>query len=234
MHYYVFITTNLINEKQYIGDHSTNNLNDNYLGSRKAALIPAFKKYGKENFKREILEFFSTKQEAFNAQEKYIIQYNTLSPNGYNISPKGGHGCKDCWGEESKQKSSKSMKGKNTKKHTPEHNKKMSESMKGKNTRKHTIEENQKVSRTLTGRKQSQETINKRIKSLRGKKRSEQSRKNISLGCIGRIVSTETRQKISNTLSGKKVICPFCNKEGGISIMHRYHFDNCKNKNKND
>ena len=27
----------------------------------------------------------------------------------------------------------------------------------------------------------------------------------------------------------KKVICPYCNKEGGIAAMHRWHFDNCKN-----
>jgi hypothetical protein len=27
-----------------------------------------------------------------------------------------------------------------------------------------------------------------------------------------------------------KVICPYCNKEGGRNQMKRYHFDNCKNK----
>jgi len=74
---YVYLTTNLINEKQYVGDHSTNDIEkDYYIGSGKV-LKNAIKKYKKENFKKEILEFFPTKQEAFDAQEKYIIQYNT-------------------------------------------------------------------------------------------------------------------------------------------------------------
>jgi hypothetical protein len=87
--YFVYLTTNLINGKQYVGDHSTHNLNDNYLGSGKI-IKDAIKKYGIQNFKKEILEQFNTKQEAFNSQEKYIIQYDTLVPNGYNLSPKGG------------------------------------------------------------------------------------------------------------------------------------------------
>jgi len=33
MKHYTYITTNLINGKQYVGDHSTDNLNDEYLGS---------------------------------------------------------------------------------------------------------------------------------------------------------------------------------------------------------
>ena len=104
---FVFITTNLLNGKQYVGDHSTNDLNcyktKNYLGSGRPHFERAKKKYGKENFKREILEIFETKKEAFDAQEKYIKQFNTLTPNGYNISPKGGHNVKDCWGDESKK-----------------------------------------------------------------------------------------------------------------------------------
>jgi len=104
--YYVYITTNLLNGKQYIGDRSCtcNPEKDTYIGSGRPAFYNAKIKYGKENFKKEILEFFDTKEDAFNAQEKYIKKYNTLIPNGYNISPKGGHGVKDCWSEESKQK----------------------------------------------------------------------------------------------------------------------------------
>ena len=40
---------------------------------------------GLRNDERE----FKTKQEAFDAQEKYIKKYDTLIPNGYNLSPKG-------------------------------------------------------------------------------------------------------------------------------------------------
>lgn len=106
----VYLTTNLITGKQYIGDHSTNNLNDGYLGSGDC-LISSIKKHGRKNFKREILENFEIKQKAFNAQEKYIIQYNTLVPAGYNISPKGGHNVKDCISEETKRKIGNKNKG---------------------------------------------------------------------------------------------------------------------------
>ena len=101
---FVFVTTNLINGKQYIGDHATNRLNDKYLGSGRPYFKSALKKYNKENFERKILEFFPTKQQAFDAQEKWIIEYNTLIPNGYNLSPKGGHNVSGCWNIESKKK----------------------------------------------------------------------------------------------------------------------------------
>ncbi len=87
---FLYITTNLINGKQYVGEHSTDNLSDNYLGSGKY-LKYAIKKYGKKNFQREILQFFETKEESFRLQEQFINKFNTLVPNGYNISPKGGH-----------------------------------------------------------------------------------------------------------------------------------------------
>jgi group I intron endonuclease len=126
---FVYITTNLLNGKQYVGDHSCNDLEkDNYLGS--GNFNNALRKYGRANFKRKELEFFSTKQEAFNAQEKYIKEYNTLSPNGYNISPTGGFGVKGFLSEESKRKIGDANRnnlywlGKH---HTPESKKKISE-----------------------------------------------------------------------------------------------------------
>jgi len=125
--HFVYITTNLINGKQYVGDHSTNDLEkDKYLGSG-TYFVRALNEYKKENFKKEILEFLSTKKEAFDAQEKYIIQYNTLTPNGYNISPRGGHNVKDCFSEETLIKLSKVWKGR---KHTEESKLKNKESLK--------------------------------------------------------------------------------------------------------
>ena len=46
---FVYITTNIVNGKQYVGSHGTNNLNDGYLGSGQALHL-AFEKYGKGNF----------------------------------------------------------------------------------------------------------------------------------------------------------------------------------------
>jgi len=93
MIHYVYITINLINGKQYIGDHTINPHERNYyIGSGRPYFKNAVKKYGKENFFKEILEWFETREEAFEAQEKYIKQYNTLIPYGYNVSPKGGYG----------------------------------------------------------------------------------------------------------------------------------------------
>lgn len=86
---YVYVTTNLINGKKYIGDHSADTLEDNYLGSGRL-IQKAIKKHGRENFKKEILENFSSKEQSFNAQEKYIREYNTLDPRGYNLHIKGG------------------------------------------------------------------------------------------------------------------------------------------------
>ena len=99
---YVYVTTNLIDGNQYIGDHSTNKLNDGYLGSG-IILQKSIEKYGKENFEKNIIEFFDTKQEAFDAQGKWIDEYNTVRPYGYNISPKGGHQCNGGFNEETKK-----------------------------------------------------------------------------------------------------------------------------------
>ncbi len=88
--YYVYRIINLLDRKQYVGDHSTNDLNDNYLGSG-ILLKRDQKKYGKENFQKEILEFFNNKKESYNAQKKYIKLYEThVSQGGYNKNWTGG------------------------------------------------------------------------------------------------------------------------------------------------
>lgn len=139
---FVYITTNLINEKQYIGDHSAYDLNcaytKRYIGSG-TGIKNAVKKYGKENFKRDILEFFLTKQEAYNAQELYIKKFNTLYPNGYNNSQKGGYGVTGLSSKEKSIKLSKIHKGKTI---SEKHKNAIREFMK---TFKHTEETKQKM-----------------------------------------------------------------------------------------
>jgi len=89
---YNYITTNLLNNKKYVGMHSTNNVDDGYLGSGRLVL-KAIKKYGKENFIREVLCFCKTPEEAFKNEAIFIKEYKTLvSENGYNLSPTGGVG----------------------------------------------------------------------------------------------------------------------------------------------
>jgi len=75
---------NKLNNKFYIGKDKNNN--PNYLGSGKL-IKRAIKKYGKENFKKEILEECKTDDE-LNKREIYWI--NKLKPK-YNIA-KGGNG----------------------------------------------------------------------------------------------------------------------------------------------
>jgi hypothetical protein len=88
-YYTVYKTTNLINNKIYIGVHSTNNLNDSYLGSGKN-FLKALKEYGKENFKKEILFIFDNKKEMLEKEKELVNKEFILNENTYNIILGGG------------------------------------------------------------------------------------------------------------------------------------------------
>ena len=86
----IYKTTNLINNKIYIGK---NKGNDNwYLGSGKL-LLYAIKKYGKENFKKEIIEI-CTSLEHMKEREIYWIEKLKARDRkiGYNIQIGGDGG----------------------------------------------------------------------------------------------------------------------------------------------
>jgi hypothetical protein len=70
-YHYIYKTTCKITGKFYIGMHSTDKLNDGYLGSGKI-LWYSRKKYGDENHPIEILEFCSTRAE-LKIREKQIV-----------------------------------------------------------------------------------------------------------------------------------------------------------------
>lgn len=131
---FIYITTNLINNKKYIGKKVYDRNSKNYLGSGKI-LLKAIKKYGKENFKREIIEECNNSKELCLREKYWINFYNaTKSREYYNISSGGDGG--DWFSNASKEKQEKFKKIKRLqqfgKKHSNETKKKISNSNKGK------------------------------------------------------------------------------------------------------
>ena len=88
-HYFYKIINNL-NKHFYYGVHSTNNLNDGYMGSGKR-LHYAYKKYGIENFNKEIIKFFNTSKEAYEYESEIVTESLISQEDCYNIVP-GGNG----------------------------------------------------------------------------------------------------------------------------------------------
>ena len=72
----IYKITNRLNGKIYIGKHSTNDINDNYMGSGKY-IKKAIIKYGVENFIKEVLFIFNDEKEAYD-MEKQIVNENFI------------------------------------------------------------------------------------------------------------------------------------------------------------
>lgn len=82
----IYKIENLINGKIYIGQsiHIEKRWIEHCKQSSHSLIGEAIKKYGKENFSFQIIEECSVDQ-LDEMEEKYIINYNSLVPNGYNI-----------------------------------------------------------------------------------------------------------------------------------------------------
>ena len=96
-YHYIYKTTNLLSGKYYIGMHSTDNLDDGYLGSG-TRLRRSINKYGEENFKLEILEYCNSREELkgreleiVNLDEIAKIDCMNLKVGGYGGLSNGEH-----------------------------------------------------------------------------------------------------------------------------------------------
>ena len=232
----IYKTTNLINNKIYIGQDSKNN--PNYLGSG-IYLNNAIKKYGKENFKKEIICECKSKIE-LNRMEIEMIKNNHshISEGGYNITWGGDGGDTFTYSlnkEKTRRKISEKSKGRIITNETKE---KIREKqvgvpryyMRGElNPSKrpevrekarlnnlgeknpmfchiYTLEEKEKLSISHLGHDVTQETKNKISQSLRGRKLSEEICLKISKTLTGKKQSDYTKRKRLETRNKSKIL----------------------------
>jgi hypothetical protein len=230
----IYKTTNLVNGKQYIGRDSHNN--PNYLGSG-PLLKKAIKKYGKENFKKEVIEECSSLEQLVEREEYWLNFYNAGdNPLFYNLqncgkgaSLKGennpaygkghlfsgernhfyGKNHSDCTKEKIRQYRLGRKLDESTKQ-------KLRERFQGENgpmySKRHSDATRKKISDRLFGKFEGEKN------PMYGKRHSQETKEKISNMRVGRFFgednpfygkthSEETKRKISESRTKRSVIC---------------------------
>ena len=219
----IYKTTNLINGKFYVGKDSKNS--PDYLGSG-ILIKAAIKKYGKDNFKKEILEEISL-IENINIREIYWInELNATDRNiGYNITG-GGEGGNTYANNPNYDNIITNLK---KRRHTEETKKKISEN----NWQKKNTGPRMGIKWSEDQRSKFYEYLAKNGGAFKGGTHTEEAKQKIREAKVGTKHSEETKQKMREAKVGmvlKDYTCPHCEKQGKGNAMLGYHFNNCKNK----
>lgn len=214
--YYIYLTTNKINNMKYIGKHY-GELQDSYLGSG-IILKKAIEKYGKENFEKQILCITNSEEENCLKEKEYISLYDaTNNPMFYNIH-EGGSGGNTTAGYTKEQKE-------NLKRKLSIANKGEKNGMYGKNHTEETkhflsywaefIRDNS-VYQTEEFRNKMSKLTSGEKNGMYGKKHSEESKKRMSEshkglavgennGMYGKHHTEESKKKMSEAKKGTKM-----------------------------
>lgn len=185
MKWKIYKIENRINLKCYIGITGQTIQNrwkvhcsEANLGTRHRAIHSALAKYGIENFEFSIIGYAETEDLAKRSECLAIKIYNSLSPNGYNLTS-GGDG---------------------SYRPSPETRKKMRDSHLGKKQSPETIK---KRALQLTGKKRSKECVEKSANARRGAKRSEEFKAACRERAKAQFASKEARERSSASIKAK-------------------------------
>lgn len=149
--YFFYKTTNLVNENYYFGVHKGSG---EYLGSG-TVLKRAVKKYGKENFKLEILKRFKTGEVAYRYEKKIVTPELISDPKCYNLVPGGQGGWKFSQQgrkitPETRAKISKTLSGRSlTSEHRTNISVKLKETLQKRKVKPLSVKQKQKISKQL-------------------------------------------------------------------------------------
>jgi group I intron endonuclease len=237
MNFYIYKITNKINNRIYIGKRKTwNSINeDEYFGSG-TLLKRSIKKYGIENFIKEIIEICD--EININERERYWINfYNSTDMKiGYNIAL-GGDGGDLITNHPNREYILSKRVGRKVK-FSDEHKRKISESKKGEKNpsygKTYSEEEKKKLRDKMKGRKMSDDFRNKVSEGRKGIKFSDEHRKNLSKNHAdfkGYKHSNESRANMSKAKKGcvlKKLHqCTNCGRFISSEYNLKKHFNKC-------
>lgn len=90
-YHYIYKTTNNVNGKYYYGMHSTDDLNDGYIGSG-TRLWHSINYHGKENHSIEILEYLDDRESLRNREKELITEEMLKDPMCMNLVIGGSGG----------------------------------------------------------------------------------------------------------------------------------------------
>lgn len=113
----IYLATNIVNDKVYVGltslplgKRKTQHFSDAKYHSYNSAFHKAIRKYGKENFKWEVIDKSETMEE-LNEKELYWISFYNSYKYGYNLTLGGGGALGYKYTAEDKEKVSKANRG---------------------------------------------------------------------------------------------------------------------------
>lgn len=202
--HYIYLTTNLLTGKKYIGKHY-GELDDKYLGSG-TKLKEDIKKIGTEYFKKEVLFISSNEEENFNKEREFISAFNAVQDeNFYNIHEGGNGGnTRAGWNKEEKEKYSQKMSNKYKGKNNPRYGVHLTEETKEK------IRKNRDTSymKTEEYRKTMSEATKGAKNGMYGKHHTEESKKLMSEHSKGKTSGVKNGmygKSKNNAINGKKV-----------------------------
>lgn len=209
---YVYRLTHQKTGQFYFGSRQSNKIpgNQDLLQYQSSSTI--IKTIGFENFDWVILKEFETGDAAYDYENQLIRENfrNSLILNQHYRS--GGI-----------------SRFKRSGPHTDKTKRKMSVKKKGVSNGPLSEEHKAAISNGLKGIKfgpMSSEQKQKLSDSQKGKPRkplTDYQKSCVSKAQKGKVLSEETKQKLRRI-----VVCPYCEKSGGLTVMKRYHFKNCK------
>ena len=210
---YVYKITNTINGKAYIGisvhEPTQGRIKEHLAGRGNRIIARAVKKYGKDAFTYEILEANVFDELLPDLEVAYIANYNTISPNGYNLTS-GGDKHKRL-SAETRLKISEKQKGR-PRTLSEAGRRKISELAKARTGdknpcfgRKLSEGHRRKLQDSRKGKPLTESHRRKLSEAHKGKKHSDVTRKKLSELNSGKTLSVRTRQKISEKAKGKKM-----------------------------